>query len=254
MKESVSVAVCSAIRCIYLKLYQSGTELQETFSLLTLMILWLHVWVCMSLCVSVHVHGHVRCIIYWMFLRHNIFIQLHLIQPYSKSSQSRGQYSTVYFGTAVKCVCFHCICPSSWFTTLMEQQFFVWSCHRRWVMKFGENTLLLYTQVHTLELTSDCAHVVCTHDSLCHTLCNPSSADFISRPIKSIMTYYNTLMLLSQTKKLNSQTVKQFSNHRMCVDNIAKIVNVIMSHNFFFLSSVVPPYTYRCIILTVDLN
>lgn len=51
------------------------------------------------LCVSVHFHGQMSDLLD-VFLRHNVFIQLHFIQPYSKSLQSRQQYSPVYFGPA----------------------------------------------------------------------------------------------------------------------------------------------------------
>lgn len=100
----------------------------------------------LSVCVCPPSRPHVGYINYWMFfLRHNVLIQPHFIQPYNESLQSRQRYSPAYFGTAWKCVRFQCICPSSWVTSLMEQQLFVWGCHRRWVMEFGENTLLLNT-------------------------------------------------------------------------------------------------------------
>lgn len=99
--------------------------------------------------------------------RHNVLIQLDFIQPYSKFLHWWQQYSRVYFGTALKWLCFH-ICPSSWVTSLTEQQFFVWSCHRKWVMVFEQNTLLLYTWEHTL--THDCVRDVCTDAILCYAL------------------------------------------------------------------------------------
>lgn len=62
------------------------------------------VCVCVPVCVWPLKWPHVRHVIYWMFLRHNVFIQLHFIQPYNKTLQSRQQYSRVFWNSFEMCV------------------------------------------------------------------------------------------------------------------------------------------------------
>ena len=98
MQQSVSAAIWSAIRCIYLNLYQSCTELQETFSLLTLTIP-----PSVFERVSVLSWPHVRCVIYWMVFKAQCSHSTAFHSTVHTSPYSAAQY-TVCWSSFEMCV------------------------------------------------------------------------------------------------------------------------------------------------------